>query len=176
MIFDFENIIVNCQRYLIYCYVLFSYICSECTKAVHSNSKIPFHSLVYSGGWFFYFETTSSWIISRVNLKRSWSLPGCSFLRFRVSESGLRYAHKTPSLAVFQSKNSTPENSPQCMQCPRPDNMRPCKAIFAFIGGYPVGNSSLSLGRLVYCMGKCWSVVALGFYREEGAMLELKRL
>ena len=152
MIFDSENINVNCQRYLIYCYVLFSYICNECIKAVHSNSKIPFHLLVYSGGWFFYCHGADlcRLLVRNIRLRK----PSVAFLWFRVSEGGHRYAHKTPVLAEFQDKNGTPENPPQCMQCPEPDNMRPCKAIFCFIGGYPVGNSGLSLGRLVHCTGK----------------------
>jgi len=54
MIFDSKNISLNCFWYLTLYYVLFSYICTECIKAIHSTCKIPFHLLVNSGGWFFY--------------------------------------------------------------------------------------------------------------------------
>ncbi len=170
------NIYLNCIRLIDYYYGIFIYICiTACSTSIFHSIKKALHSLVYTGGWFFYFKTTSSRIIPEVNnIKSIWSLPGCFNLWFRVSESGLRYAHKTPFFSTRQDKNSTLENSPQCEQCPKPDNSRPCKAIFCFIGEYPVGNSSLSLGRLVYCTGLCWSVIALGFYREEGAVFKRK--
>ena len=37
-------------------YELFHYICIICIKAIHTCNKDPFHLLVYSGGWFFYWE------------------------------------------------------------------------------------------------------------------------
>ena len=48
------NIYLNCIRDLTITYVLFSYICSECIKAIHRFSRISLHLLVYTGGWFFY--------------------------------------------------------------------------------------------------------------------------
>ena len=165
------NIIVNCQRFKYAYYELFDYLWTiiPYEGSIHSSIKNQFHSLVYTGGWFFYSGHWGNYFKSIRHIFRFFLSP-MPFYWFRVSEGGLRYAHKTPVLAEFQDKNGTPENPPQCMQCPEPDNMRPCKAIFCFIGGYPVGNSGLSLGRLVHCTGKCWSVVALGFYREVGAI------
>lgn len=169
------NIYLNCIRLLKYNEAYITYICiTACSTSTLHILKNQFHLLVYSGGWFFYLQTSGgshkgkvcactalatyfySHGAARLEALHAdfLTLTSVAFFRFRVSESGHRYAHKTPSLATFQSKNSTPENSPQCMQCPEPDNMRPCKAIFAFIGESLVRNSSLSLGRLVYCTGK----------------------
>ena len=119
-----KNISLNLSRDLINNYVLFSYICNICIRAIHNSCKIPFHLLVNSGGWFFY-------------------------LWFRVSESGLRYAHKIPFFSTSQDKNSIPENSHNCKQCPKPDNLRPKKPFYRFFRGSLVWNNSLTLGRLV---------------------------
>jgi len=79
--------------------------------------------------------------------------------------------NKNPSLAIDQSKNSTPENFRNCKQCPKPDNLRPKKAFIPISRKSLVRNNSLSFGRLVYCTGLCWYVIPIGFLREKGLCL-----
>ena len=143
-----KNISLNLSRVLNCYYEEISYFCSTCIRIFHSNNRNSFRFLAPSGERFFY-------------------------LRFRVSKSGLRYAHKIPVLAEFQDKRSTLENFPQCMQCPKPDNMRPNKAIF-ITGKSLKRNNSLSLGRLVCyneLMPVCNPKPENGFYREKGLCL-----
>lgn len=123
-----KNIFVNCLRYLTNYYAIFHYICIEIASrgAMHSSYKIPFHLPVNSGGWFFYtnggchkgkvYACTA--LITHCHGTKLFNIyylitRKCSvaFLWFRVSESGYRYAHKNPFLAMFRDKNSTPENS-----------------------------------------------------------------
>lgn len=199
MIFDSENIMVNCQRLIMINYAIFHYICIQdpfTGASLHIFHSKTFHSLVYSGGWFFYFKDRDRGGYASMqacacadrplhighgairlgfvfNCTQNLFLSSVAFLRFtgfRSRPTQIRRQQNNLSHPGECGKNSIPENFPQCMQCPRPDNMRPCKAIFCFIGRYPVGNNGLSLGRLVHCTGLCWSVVALWFYREEGAI------
>ncbi len=137
-----KNILLNCLRYLMIKYELFYYICTKCIKAIHTCVKISFPFSINFGRGFFYW--------------------------FKVSESGLRYADKIPFLAMFQDKRSISENFPQCKQCPKPDNLRPYKAIR--IGESLDRNNSLSLtvgllyGAMLVCNCPKW------FYRDTMAM------
>jgi len=88
------------------------------------------------------------------------------FFMVKGSHSGRHiYAgNKAPSLAIDQSKNSISENFPQCKQCPKPDNLRPDKAILP--GKSLERNNSLSLeagllyGAMLVCNCPTW------FYRD----------
>ena len=148
MIFYSKSIKVNCQCLVIYYDIFYTYICIQVPYgAIYHKFSKAFHLLVNSGGWFFIVKGFSS-------------------------GRHIYAGNKTPFTPIERDKNSIPENFPQCEQCPKPDNSRPSKAIFCFIGKSLVRNSSLSFGRLVYCMGKCWYVVALWFYREVGAVFK----
>ena len=222
MNFIIENIIVNCQR-LIDCYDgIFNYICTASSTGDYHSIKKALHSLVYTGGWFFYSRQTDGGYVPRgqvcaharpysyfychgadlcrllvrnIRLRKpsvaffyfkssrdafgrnpGKTIPrygcsmlfGCSFLWFRVSEGGHRYAHKTPVFSTRQDKNSTLENSHNSMQCPKPDNMRPKKAILPFFWESLERNNGLTLGRLVSIVQVNAGLWHLGFLREKG--------
>ena len=139
-----KNILLNCLRHLYNYVALFHYICIQwlSSRANFHSCKVSIPFSIYFGRGFFYW--------------------------FRVSESGSRYAHKTPFLAMFQNKNSISENFPQCEQCPKPDNSRPDKDINP--GESLDRNNSLSLtvgllyGAMLVCNCPKW------FYRDTMAM------
>ena len=158
-----KNILLNCLRVLWYYYEDIYYICNECISAIHSSTKISIPFSVYSGGGFFYISARGASVTMR-------PLSPLPIFWFQVSSGLLRSAsNKIPFLAIDQDKNSISENSPQCEQCPKPDNSRPDKA--SPLPGESLNrNSSLSLtagllyGAMLVCNCPKW------FYREERAV------
>ena len=193
MIFDYRNIYLNCTRLIVHYENIITYICiTACSTSIFHNGNKALHSLVYSGGWFFIYRPAraahkgkvyactalATYIIGHgANLFRCLQsmlllyISSVAFLRFRVSESGLRYAHKTPFFSTSKDKNSTLENSHNSMQCPKPDNMRPKKAILPFFWESLERNNGLTLGRLVSIVQVNAGLWHLGFLREKGLCL-----
>ena len=171
------NIYLNCIRLLLNYATFNYYICIQVLYgAVLHNSRQPFHLLVYSGGWFFYLRQSVPYTRKHPEKGECVLYAGQVYTRllffwFRVSESGHRYAHKIPILAEFQDKNSTLENSHNSMQCPKPDNMRPKKAILPFFWESLERNNGLTLGRLVSIVQENAGLWHLGFLREKGLCL-----
>ena len=175
------NIYLNCIRLFDYYDGIFHYICIAFSTGDYRNINNQLHLLVYSGGWFFYgiqwsgHRYIQDGYPGKTTPRCGYSmLFGCSFFWFRVSESGHRYAHKTPFFSTCQDKNSTLENSHNSMQCPKPDNMRPKKAILPFFWESLERNNGLTLGRLVSIVQVNAGLCYLGFLREERAVLKQK--
>ena len=167
-----KNILVNCFRDLSYCYALFSYICSRCISAIHSNTRISFAFLVYPGEAFFYSSHGEDAITSQtfIKLYEGHQYP-VAFLvsRFPLLAHTDQSTTKQP-FTPERDKNSILENFSKCGQCPRPDNPRPYKR------SYPITEKSLirkgsSAGLPYELMLVCNALDRFNwFYRDKGAM------